>query len=167
MHNKPQTNPYNLSLVSGSDAARRATLERMRGKLAGKSSDLLVRERKSLQVRRGKALSWSWRIALCVLFLAANASLIGFSREKSPAPKAVKSAPAVQQPKALAANEEALYWAYALYDFDRLRSRFGAPQHAVVDAAKAKSRLAELLPKVDRNTRIIITRYMPKGGTRA
>jgi hypothetical protein len=166
MNPKPNLNAYGMPLVQGADAARQATLERMRGKLAGQSQDILLRERKRISARRGKAFGWAWRIALCAAFLGANASLIDFKRE-APAAKAAKRAPAVERPKGLSANEEALYWTYALYDFDRLRSRFGAPGNAVVDARVAKSRLAELLPKADRETRNAILKYLPKGGLRA
>jgi hypothetical protein len=166
MQQKHRPENWNMNLVPAPDAARMATLERMRGKLAGRSSDLALREDKVRRVRRGKTFAWGWRIALVALFFAANAALVDHIRV-APSARMERKAPSVPEPKHLAVNDQALYWTYALYDFDRLKAKFGAPANAVIDAGEAKARLRELLPKVDRRTRFTIDRYIPKGGIKA
>lgn len=164
----PAPKEFNLPLVPAAGADRLATLERMRGKLAGRSQDLVAREAARRRMVRRKTLAWGWRISLAVLFLGGNAFLIGLPDGEAPLQEAkVKAAPAVDLPKNLGVNDQALYWTYALYDFGRLKSRFGARENAVVDAGLAKARLRELLPKVDRRTRFVIEGYLPKEGRKA
>lgn len=163
---KPASKDLNIPLVPGGDAMRLATLERMRGKLAGRSQDLAVREVQLRKISRRKALSWGWRIALAAAFLCANAAVIGMTGGSKAEARPVKEkrAPALPTPKNLGINDQALYWTYALYDFGRLKARFGAADKAVVDATQAKARLLELLPNVNAKTRFIIESYQPKPG---
>src|SRR5262245_5584195 len=112
MPSKPVPKDYSVNLVSGNDAMRLATLERMRGKLAGRSVDVMAREERERKITRGRRLSWGWRIALAVLFFAANAGVIvmaGGSKAEAAVVKE-KRAPAVLPPKNLSLNDQALYW---------------------------------------------------------
>lgn len=166
----PKPNPHDprVSLLAADAAAKQAMLERMRGKLAGRSRDAADRSEGARKRARKGALAWGWRLGLAALFLAANAFVVtGFKDDIRQAAAKARKAPEVRHPKSLAPNEQALYWAYALYDFDKLKQRFGAPDHAVVDAAEARRQLALLLPKVDARTRFQIDRYLPRRGTGA
>lgn len=156
-----------LSLLAGDEAARRAMLERMRGKLAGRSQDVVARAEGLRKAVTRKRRAWAWRLGLGVLVLAVNAWLVIGYGEKSVAVATVRKAPAILVPKSLSPNDQALYWTYALYDFGRLQKRFGAPANAVLDAAEAKRQLALLLPKVDRPTRFQIDRYLQRKGAKA
>lgn len=166
----PMPNPHEsrVSLLASDAAAKQAMLERMRGKLAGRSPEAADPAGGRRKGARRSAPAWGWRLGLAALFLAANAFLVtGFEDDIRQAAGKAKQAPEVRNPKSLAVNEQALYWAYALYDFDKLKQRFGAPAHAVVDAAEAKRQLARLLPKVDARTRFQIDRYLPRRGAGA
>lgn len=160
-------NRNHISLLAGDEAARQAMLERMRGKLAGTSQDLAARaegRRKSVSRKRN---AWGWRVGLGALILAANAWLVIGHAEPALAAVKARKAPAVLAPTSLGTNDQALYWTYALYDFGRLQRRYGAPAHAVLDAAEAKRQLALLLPRVDAPTRFQIDRYLPRKGPKA
>lgn len=167
MDPRQNTHDPRVSLLAADAAARQAMLERMRGKLAGRSRDTVDRRSGRKAARKG-ALAWGWRLCLAALFLGANAFIVsGFKDDIRQAVSKARTAPEVRHPRSLAVNEQALYWAYALYDFDKLKKRFGAPAHAVVDAAEARRQLALLLPRVDARTRFQIDRYLPRRGTGA
>src|SRR5687768_282990 len=99
-----------MSLLAGDAAARQAMLERMRGKLAGRSQDVLARaegQRKSVARKRW---SWGWRLGLMALILAANAYLVtGYGGGQAAAVAKVRKAPAILAPKSLSPNDQALY----------------------------------------------------------
>lgn len=163
---RPDPKDFNHSLIPGEAAARQAMLERMRGKLAAPSGASIAREERRRRAAGGKAWAWGWRIALVAAFLGANAFILGSGDDIAAVAK-VRRAPSVQPPRSLAPNDQALYWTYALYDFDRLKARYGAPANAVIDASEARRRLAELLPKVDERTRFLIRKYHARPGGRA
>jgi hypothetical protein len=166
MQPKRDSRQYDLSLLAR-DSGREALLERMRGKLAAPSQAALAREEKARKaVRRGR-LAWGWRIGLVVLFLAANAALVGFKDEIGVAVRKQRTAPRLAGPESLTVNDQALYWAYALYDFNRLKAAYGAPENAVIDAAAARRNLEALLPEVDVPTRVAIEKYRPRPRSRA
>lgn len=162
---RPDPKPYDHSLLAATDA-RRAMLEKMRGKLAAPSQASLAMAEKRRKAERGKVIGLGFRILLILSFLGANAVIFGFREEIAGVVK-VRRAPTVGNPKSLGLNDQALYWTYALYDFDRLKASYGAPANAVVDAAMARRKLEELMPKVDERTRFIIRRYMPGNGRSA
>lgn len=167
MRPTPAPKEFNIPLVSGGEASRQATLERMRGKLAGRSQDMMAMEAGQRRRARRKTLAWGWRITLAVAFMAGNVFLFTSGGKEAGLAAKERRAPAVLAPKTLGVNDQALYWTYALYDFGKLTQRFGVKANSVVDAVEAKSRLRELLPKVDKRTRFVIDRYLPKEGTRA
>lgn len=170
MASYPAPKDLKVGLVAGDAATRQAALERMRGKLAAGSPTAppVLSEGRRRVIRRNNLawFAWGWRMALVALFLGANAYLV-FNHEPEIAARAkVRKAPAVKMPETLSENDQALYWTYALYDFDRLVTTYGAPKGAVVAAPVAKAHLARLLPKVDKRTRFTIQRYLPKGSQR-
>ncbi len=164
----PDPKDLNQSLLGAqaAAAARQALLEKMRGRLSAPStaSVAFAERRRNPAVRNKKA--WAWGIFLVAAFLGLNLLIAGV-REKAvaAAPKTLRSL-AIGAPKNLPLNEQALYWTYALYDFDRLKARFGVASHAIVSAGEAKRRLAELMPKVDERTKFAIRKYLPapRGG---
>lgn len=166
MQTRRDPRQYDLSLLAR-DPGREAVLERMRSKLAAPSQAVLAREEKARKAVRMGRLAWGWRIGMVALFLAANAALVGFRDEIKVAAAKRRTAPMLADPKALSVNDQALYWTYALYDFNRLKSTYGAPDNAVIDAAAAKRNLEALLPRVDLPTRIRIDNYRPRPGGRA
>lgn len=164
---RPDPKDYDLSLLAKADA-RQATLERMRGKLASSSPVVLQRAEKRRSGARMSAFAWTWRISLTLLFLGANIYVLGF--RDSPVRTAIKArtAPMLRAPiPSMPVDDQALYWTYALYDFDRLKQRFGAPSEAVIDAGAARRNLETLMPKISERTRFEIRKYLPRSRGRA
>jgi hypothetical protein len=159
---KPSDNPRNqgMSLIQVHDG-RQLMLEKMRGKLAGASQFHTENvERRRVSARKS-LLGWGWRIGVFAVLAIGNILWLS-NRPQGKAVAAAKHAPRLETPSAkLTANEQALYWAYALYDFDQLRAKFGAPKGVVIDSRLAFANLQELLPKVDERTRFTIERYRP------
>jgi predicted membrane-bound mannosyltransferase len=163
MAQRPDPKEFKASLLSGEAVSRNVVLERMRGKLAGQSADLMAQEDNRRKVVRKRRFAWGWRTGLAALFLAANAVLVmKYAPEADAMVKAVRKAPALSPSKSLSLDDQALFWTYALYDYGRLVKRFGAPAKAVVSAQEAKAELARLLPKVGARTRFDIGQYLPK-----
>ena len=158
-----------LSLIQKADP-RAVILTRMRDKLAGPSQAVLRAQAKRTAVRRKSIWRWGSTLTMVGLIVAANVAFFGF-REEIASQLKLKRAPAVPFPRAsLGNNDRALFWAYALYDFDKLRTTYGAQKGAVVDASVARRELASVLPKADRYTRFKIESYKPvkvlKGSSR-
>jgi hypothetical protein len=153
-------NEFNTSLVQQQEQ-RNAIVEKMRGKLAGPSQSLVQTGERRRYAARKTVFGWGWRIALAIVFALGNLAYVT-SRQDAPVKAAVKTAPRLPGPAAkLSVNDQALYWTYALYDFDQLKSRFGVSSKGIVDAGLAKRRLRELLPKADARTRFLIERMTP------
>lgn len=161
---QPPLRPADLSLMQQVDP-RAATLARMRGKLAAPSQASLRAEARREAGRRRAALGWGWKLAIAAALIATNVAWFGGGSDLL-ARARTRHAPALPPPAAaLSLDDQALFWAYALYDFDKLREKFGVPAAAVIDANEARRRLAALLPKVDAGTRLAIEAYHPlKGG---
>jgi hypothetical protein len=155
-----------LSLIQPNDG-REFLLEKMRGKLAGASvAHIEAAEKRRVRARK-TAMDWTWRIALAVAVVSGNIVYLA-SRPDAPVKAAEKKAAKLAAPKAvLSLNEQALYWAYALYDFDQLKTRYGVSPYAIVDGGVARARLQELFPKADARTRFVIERMVPKTGRKS
>ncbi|MDB5102362.1 MAG: hypothetical protein JWP91_51 [Fibrobacteres bacterium] len=151
-------NEYDISLVQQREN-RQAMVEKMRGKLAAPSqAGLRVVEGKRRAARKS-AFNKGWKVVLAGLFLCGNYMV--FSGR---APIAAKSrsevSPLLPEPSAkLDANNQALYWTFALYDYDRLKASYPVPENAIINAGLAAQNLRTLLPKVDARTRFIIDGY--------
>jgi hypothetical protein len=159
MANADNRNDFNLSLIRQQEQ-RQAVLEKMRGKLAGRSQDAAQAVERKRASARGNIPAWGWKIALAVALMAgAMAMKPGKTRKAAIAP--AKTALVLAGPSAkMGLNDQALYWTYALYDFDRLKVSYGIPKNAIVDAGLAAEKLRALRPKVDAKTRFIIDGYM-------
>lgn len=161
MEKKPVPGSYDLSLIKV-PKERDILLAKMRGKLAGQSRFESLAREKAIHAARVRKLGWAWKIALAAALVAGNCAYF-LTRENSAIRLLVKRAPTLAHPPAaLDLNKQALYWTYALYDFDRLKATFGVPRNAIVDGHFASERLSALLPDVDARTRFIIGTYLPR-----
>src|SRR4051812_1820779 len=122
MAKAPRDNP-GLSLLQA-NPSREVMLEKMRNKLASKPSTAQIHSDLKREKRRSAATTWTVR-ALILLALAAvnylflgNGDLLASKLRKPSVPRL--PAPAL----ALSADDQALYYAYALYDYQRLEERF-------------------------------------------
>jgi hypothetical protein len=162
-YNNP--NEFDISLVQRKDQ-RQFLVEKMRGKLAGPSQSLIAAQERRKFASRKSSLRLGWKIGMVAAFLLGNFYWLS-SREAGPAIADAKSAVRLKAPAAaLDANEQAMYWACALYDFGQLQTRFGVPATAIVDANLARVRLREILPKADARTRFLVARMAPSQGGR-
>ena len=149
-----------MSLIQVHDG-RQLMLEKMRGKLAGASQFQTESIERRRVTARKSMLGWSWRIGILAVIAAGNIMWMS-SRTEMKRMVAPKHAPTLAPPAAaLNANEQALYWAYALYDFDKLCSKFNVPKGVVIDSRIAAANLRGLFPKADAQTRFAIERYLP------
>ncbi|MEO6095058.1 MAG: hypothetical protein ABIW76_05070 [Fibrobacteria bacterium] len=154
-----------LSLIQPNDSGREFLLEKMRGKLAGSSmAHMEAAEKRRVAVRK-HTMSWAWRIGVTAALALVNIVWIG-SREEAPLKLMAKNhARKLPVPTAaMDVNQQALYWAYALYDFAELKVHFKVPDRAIVNTAMARERLALLLPKLDAPTRATIDRMTSASG---
>ncbi len=143
------------------DAAQKAFMEKMRGKLARPSEKHIIRE-EAIRVRTQKeALGWGWKLAMAGILLVANTAYLEYRHEASK-PVVKLHAPTLSAPaKTLDVNDQALYWTYAMYDFKLLKQKFDVPKNVVINGRQAAMELAQLLPRVDVRTHFIIDRYLP------
>jgi hypothetical protein len=163
---------FNLGLIQKADE-RQLQLAKMRAKLASQSLGLrmppkprqrLLEAAFTMPIPMGAASSWAWKIMLALSLIIGNGAYFFFSHEEK-ARLAVKRLPALRAPRpAMDVNMQALYWTYALYDFNKLVATFGMPSQSMVNTDIARAKLAELLPKTDPVTRLAIERYLPHTG---
>jgi hypothetical protein len=149
-----------LSLLQ-SNPSREVMLEKMRNKLASKPSTAQIQTERKRDQRRGAATTWTIR-ALILLALAAvnylflgNGDLIASKLRKPSVPRL--PAPALSS----SADERALYYAYALYDYPKLEEQFKVKGFFAVDQNDAKRKLEALLPEVSPQTLGTISGYTP------
>jgi hypothetical protein len=61
----------------------------------------------------------------------------------------LESVPALPVPQTtLSADDQALYWTYAMYDIGKLRERFGVSGYYAINQTSARRSLENLLPDV-------------------
>lgn len=161
MKSNPDSNSYDLSLLQNSDK-RKETLARMRVKLAGPSQSELRTVRSWKQAKQENRASWGWKLGLGAAAVAVNLFLFVFKDSITIRLKPKRAPVLSSAPATLSFDDQALYLTYALYDFDRLQERFGAPKKTVVDAGAVRASLEALLPKVGRPTLAIIDKYRPR-----
>ena len=151
-------NNAGMSLIQGNDN-REAMLLKMRGKLAGISEFQIQNTAQRKIAVQKSAFGWGWRIGIAAILAMCNYAYFS-AKDEPQGPARVKHAPKLAGPSAsLGLDDQALYWAYALYDFDMLKKKYGVAKGTAINAATAKARLNELLPKVDTYTRYLIARY--------
>jgi hypothetical protein len=149
-----------LSLLQN-NPSREAMLEKMRNKLASKPSTAQIQIERKRDQRRSAATTWTIR-ALVLLALAAvnylfigNGDLIASKLRKPAVPRL--PVPALTA----SADEQALYYAYALYDYPKLEERFKIKGFYAVDQNDARRKLEALLPEVSPQTLGTISGYTP------
>jgi len=149
-----------LSLFQPDDR-REIVLSRMRQKLAGVSGQTAERNMRHRLAHRNRMLAWGWKGVLAALLIVANVIFLG-KRDSNLFTLGVQGIPYLPSPAAaLGADEKARYWAYALYDYDKLKARFGMDNRYAVNQAEAKKRLQDLLPSVGMETLGEISGYAP------
>jgi hypothetical protein len=142
-------------------AAQRALVAKMRTRLAGGSEfEARIKEKEKITTHK-KRFSWGAKIGIAAIVILGNLAYLGVKKE-SKSDSIAKHALTLPAPSAtLSLDDQALYWTYALYDYNLLKTRFGAPKGAVVDARVATAKIKELMPKLDARTRFIINNYRP------
>jgi hypothetical protein len=121
----------------------RRTLEKMRRKLAtsgtmSKKGDLPHHGKKrSLRI-------WPFAVGAALLLIALNFGLGTKQAQKALGANA-PAANALKLPPDLALDEQARFWAYAVYDVPKLRIRFRIPKGIVVDNKAARIQLEQIL----------------------
>lgn len=163
---------FEFSLIQKADQ-RAFQLDKMRSKLAGhqlglkrvpKPRQVFLPAAFTKPIPMDVASSWAWKIMLALSLILGNGAYFFFRHEEK-ARLAIKRMPMLHVPKAaLDPNRQALYWTYALYDYDKLVREFGVPRSAIVDFGFAHARLTELLPKIDPVTRQAVETYLPRNG---
>lgn len=149
-----------MSLIQ-THPAKEAMLAKMREKLASNPAPGTVREKHGRSRRRKLAATWSFRIGLVLLVIGTNYLLIGH-KEAIIARLGLEAVPSLPKPVAtLGTDEQALYWTYALYDFNKFRATFGVDGHFAINQAEARRKLEELLPDVSTATLGEISAYAP------
>jgi hypothetical protein len=142
---------------------RELLLEKMRGKLASTPSAANVQVERKREVRKRAAASWIVRAVALLALGAINYLLIG-NRDVIAAKlhkPAVARLPAPTE--SFSADERALYYAYALYDYPKLKERYGISGFYAVDQADARNKLQALMPMVSPRTLGAISAYTPVG----
>lgn len=142
---EPQRNASHLFQSSGEG---RRTLAKMRGKLAS-SGSLSAANPASVAHKERHPIRYMHRAvaAVAVLLLAGlNYALIAHpDRILSVLGSASAPARELAPPAAFSLDDQARYWAYALYDMPGLRMRFGGSGGAALNSVKAKDSLERLL----------------------
>lgn len=119
---------------------------------------------KSLKRRKAKG-SWFWPITVFVALVLISGLWVGKDLQGNTAPAAPSPiSPLPSPPPELSVNDQAFYWAYALYDMEKFRETFGAQSLVAVNSHQAKENLKTLLPQTTDRVRYLIGRYLPPGG---
>ncbi len=160
MHLGQPSKNYGPSLLQ-KQATQQALLVKMRTRLAGGSEfETQLNARRKILAHK-QTFNWTSRAGIALILILVNLAYLGYhgdTKTKVVAPHAEM----LKTPSSDLSNEsQALYWAYALYDFALLKKNFDPHGAVVIDAKVAKTKLMELLPKVDARTRFIIDAYLP------
>jgi hypothetical protein len=138
------------------------TLAKMRGKLATSlPQEMVIQEKAKTEWREKLAFITGHGIIFAtILTLGFAICWATWANSRQEATSDVKKIPVLMPPtqnKTL--DEQTLYWAYALYDWNNLVTTFGVSPNVLVDANKAKLELARLLPKASWNTQLTVIKY--------
>ncbi len=156
--------PAELALLQRQDP-KAFLLAKSHAKLTRPSQapSLLLAHEKKLKVKRTSLKPFLMPV-LGTVALALGVWLWPTNENAALAPAAASKVTPLSEPAVeLSPNQQALYWTYALYDFDRLKEDFRVPAHTIVDHTHASAALQALMPSIDRPTRYIIDRYIPQG----
>jgi hypothetical protein len=107
------------------------------------------------------APNWPLRISLALLIVAGDLLLIA-NKDRLLSNFGYESVPSLPLPGALLnADDQALYWTFALYDIGKLRSRFHIEGYYAISRGSARRELERLLPLVAPATLGEISAYSP------
>ncbi len=149
-----------LSLLQ-TNPSREVMLEKMRNKLASKPSTAQIKTERNREKRRSAATTWTIRGLVLLALAAVNYLFIG-NGEVIASKLRKPSVPRLPTPAmTISADEQALYYTYALYDYQKLEEHFKITGFFAVDQVDAKRKLQELLPRVSPQTLGTISGYTP------
>lgn len=124
----------------------RRTLEKMRRKLAtsgtmSKKGDL---PHQAHQMKKRGLRIWPFAAGAALLLLAINFGL-GSKDVRNALGANAPAANALTLPGGLALDEQARFWAYAVYDVPKLKTRFRIRKGIVIDSKAARKQLEQIL----------------------
>lgn|GEM_PF-6077247 len=137
-------------------------LEKMRSKLATSRPQNEVMQA-TAQIQRRKTLAsiggylGLGGIILGLCFLIGLATYLEKAPPEIHTEKKIRTLPAPSQEKSL--DEQALYWAYALYDWNKFVATYDLPREALVDSRKALQELNRILPQTSGKTQMTVLKY--------
>ena len=124
----------------------RRTLQKMRSKLATSGTvGKKIEPARTIQPGKRGMRIWPFAIGAAGLLIALN---FGLSNQEALLKAVGVEAETRNQPKpppGLAPDDQARFWAYAIYDLPKLRARFSVPRGAVLDKKSARTQLEILL----------------------
>jgi hypothetical protein len=141
--------------------SREILLQKMRGKLASTPSIEAKTMTRQRDVRQRTTATWGVRVLMLAGFLAINWFAIGHRDVFVAKPAKHKVAVLPVPGTAYSTDDQALYYAYALYDYPMLKERFGISGAFAVDQGHARAKLDALLGEVSPQTLGIISAYIP------
>lgn len=152
-----------LSLLQTADP-RKQMVQKMRRKMAGGSEEEVKKVGRRKVRARKRFTVFLWQAGLVGALVGVN--IVAFERKDYLLGHlGVGGLPRLAPPeKSLGPDEKALYYTYALFDFDKLQQRFAVPADIVIDGNAAKSALKELMPRCAPATLREISTYMSAGG---
>lgn len=154
------TRDTGLNLIQN-NASRELMLEKMRGKLAATPGTAVIESARKREVRRKATATWTVRGLVLLALCAVNYLIIG-NREVIAAKLHKPAVARLPLPaENLSTDDQALYYVYALYDYAKLKERYGVNGFFAIDQADAKRRLEAMLPQVSPRTLGTISAYMP------
>lgn len=128
--------------------ARDAFLEKMRSKLASTPPPAMENEARIRKVRKKNALSWTIRGVFLLAVAAGNYLFFGH-KDAIVAGLGLESVPTLPAPgRQMGADDQALYWTYAMYDIGKFRERFGVTGYYAINQTNARRSLEGILPEV-------------------
>lgn len=149
-----------LSLLQ-QNPSRELLLEKMRSKLASTPAAAVVQTERKREVRQRNGKSWFVRGLILLGIIGINYYAIGH-KDTLVAKMSRKHVASLPVPADIyTTDQQALYYAYALFDYPKLKEVYGIQGFFAIDQADAKKQLEELLPAVSPAVMGEISRYMP------
>ena len=122
----------------------RRTLAKMRSKLATSGQVAAKLDVPVPKQKRGVRI-WPFVLALGVVLVGMNFAVRTQHDRMSAAALGTKGSVRLAPPAGTSLDEQARFWLYATYDFDKLKLRFKLPKGVVLDKVNARQNLDHLL----------------------
>lgn len=147
------------ALFQTSDA-QQLLLSKMRARLAGGSEvDVIIQTRQKIKVHKN-AFGWFTKAGIAAIVFLGNLVYLEQSNSSTKVEQE-KRAPKLESPtQSLSLDDQALFWTYALYDFQLLKTKFNVKQNVVINGHQAHSQLETLLPKTSPAIQSVIQNYL-------